>query len=338
MNPKDLIEVRRNTSFQAPVMLVHLSGATDAGNAGGMAVDQLLASLPSQRVAEFDTDLLIDYRSHRPSATLENWSLLDMEVPEIAVDLVQDDQGTPILVLHGPEPDMKWQRFGAAVADFAHEAGVELAVSLMGMPAGVPHTRPTVVHLQSTDPSLVADQPSMEGQIQVSSSVNTFLQHVLREQGTQSLNFLAAVPYYVARMDYPQASLALLDRMGEKLGLSLPTGNIEAGNQFVGAQLAHLIDENEEVTGFIHMLEEQFDETVQPDPAAKPQLPYVPGEGRKAERMDADALAQTIEAFLARSEGISVERSPESQASTQPRPRHRAPGKTEHSPQEDADE
>ncbi|MDO5033902.1 MAG: PAC2 family protein [Actinomycetaceae bacterium] len=329
----ELMNFEEDVNYHAPILLTHLVGATDAGEAGGLVVSQILSSLPVKRVATFDTDSLIDYRANRPAVTINNWHVEEIDVPQIALDLVHDDSGTPILVLHGPEPDAKWQLFADEVAEFAQDAGVEMVVSLTGMPAAVPHTRPTMVHLQSTDKELVAGQPKLTGgPIQFPSSANTFLHHLLSKQGIEGVTFLAAVPYYMANMEYPKASLALLERMTSVFDLSLPTGNIEANTQFVTEQLRNLAGENEEVIALVGQLEKHFDNEI--DEAVKKigsfptPADFVFGSSESVEEtdklVDTDALARTIEQFLARTEDLDDPLLAEEDPS-QPKPRHRAP-------------
>lgn len=342
----ELMEFEPGVNFHAPILLTHLTGATDAGSAGGIAVDQLLSSLPAKRVATFDTDRLIDYRASRPTVTIDNWEVVDVDLPEIAIDLVQDDAGLPILVLHGPEPDTKWQRFAHEVTEFAKDAGVEIVVSMTGMPAAVPHTRPTMVHLQSTDRDMVEGQPQLAGgQIQFSASANTFLHHTLSKSGIEGVSFMAAVPYYMANMDYPRASLALIERMASVLDLNLPTGNIEAGTQMVNEQLDQLVSENQEVIALVGMLEKHFDEEISDEVKTiggfpSPEDFMFNSEDLDSEQnssdedaaephIDSDALTRAIEQFLARTE--SGESAPEVSEDddeadeSNPRPRHRAP-------------
>lgn len=134
---------------KAKILLIHFDGAIDAGAAGRLAIGQMLRSLHNERVATFDADALMDYRSHRPIVTVNDWvSSPDMVMPETVLDLVEDDMGNPILVLHGAEPDSHWESFTNAINDICERAGVEITFSLHGVPSGVPHTRPTPVHVQ----------------------------------------------------------------------------------------------------------------------------------------------------------------------------------------------
>ena len=110
INATDLYADGPAAGAKAKILLIHFDGAIDAGAAGRMAIGQLLRSLHNERVATFDADTLMDYRSHRPIVTVDNWvSSSDMVMPETVLDLVEDDMGNPILVLHGAEPDAHWE-------------------------------------------------------------------------------------------------------------------------------------------------------------------------------------------------------------------------------------
>ena len=114
----------------------------------------------------------------------------------------------------------------------------------------------------------------------------------------------------MANMDYPRASLALLERLSSVLDLNLPTGNIEAGTQMVGEQLEHLVTENPEVISLVKMLEQPFDEEIADEvktiggfPTPEDFAFNVEDAGDILEpSIDADALAHTIEQFLVRTE------------------------------------
>lgn len=259
MDPDSLYELGPAAQAQAPVLLAHFDGALDAGGAGSLAVVQVLHNLPVQRVATFDSDELIDYRSHRPIMTVQDWVPKSLDAPEIALDLVHDDVGASLLVLHGPEPDAKWETFAAAVSDLAHSAGVERSYSLMGIPAAVPHTRPTPVHVQATKADLVPAQPGMMGVFQFPSSLAGFLQTRLAEDDIEGMTLIAAVPYYLSESAYPKAGSALLRRLSGIAGLSLPVGDLEHGADSDAGQVNKLVEQNQDVAQTVKALERHFD-------------------------------------------------------------------------------
>lgn len=263
MTGKDLYRAGPKAGVRAPILITHFEGALDAGSAGTLAVVQLLRSLSPQRVVTFDSDELIDYRSHRPIMTVENWVTKDVVPPEIALDLLHDDSGMPILLLHGPEPDSKWESFAEAVTDLARQAGVETVVSFSGIPAAVPHTRPVAVHIQSTDSDLVPPQPQMGGVMQFPSPLSTFLQYRMSEQDLPGVSLIAAVPYYMADSTYPRGGSALLRKLAEMADLSLPIGDLERGADADASQVNELVGQNPDVQRTVSALERHYDALIE---------------------------------------------------------------------------
>ena len=98
-----------------PVLIQALDGFVDAGAAKRLAREHLLATHESKVIATFDVDTLLDYRARRPMMTfdIDHWS--DYADPQLALHLLHDSDGTPFLLLAGPEPDVQWEAFTEAV-------------------------------------------------------------------------------------------------------------------------------------------------------------------------------------------------------------------------------
>ena len=246
---------------KAKILLIHFDGAIDAGAAGRLAIGQMLRSLHNERVATFDADALMDYRSHRPIVTVNDWvSSPDMVMPETVLDLVEDDMGNPILVLHGAEPDSHWESFTNAINDICERAGVEITFSLHGVPSGVPHTRPTPVHVQATDASLLpSGGTKIANHMQFPAPLSTFVQIRLGQRGIGGLALLGAVPYYMSDTGYPAASSALLTSFAKFADLSLPVGDLEQGAAQDQENIEKLVESNPEISHTVSNLEEHFD-------------------------------------------------------------------------------
>ncbi len=259
MEPEDLYVEGPAAGAKAPILVAHFEGALDAGLAGTLAVVQLLRAPSAQRVATFKTDELIDYRSHRPVARVQDWVTTEVTAPEIAVDLIHDDTGTPILILHGPEPDARWHTFSKAIEGLAQAAGVEVVFSFHGLPAAVPHSRPTNVHIQSTDPDLIPKQPQMGAIAKFPAPFSTFLQKRMDGLGVSGVTLLATVPYYMTETAFPKASSALLRRLSDMAELSLPIGDLERGAGEDKSQVDALLERNPDLERTVKALESHYD-------------------------------------------------------------------------------
>ncbi len=287
---------RLETNAQAgevvPVLVHTLQGMMDAGHAGALVASHLLSSLPSERLATFDADQLIDYRSRRPTMTFESTGWVGYDAPEIVVDLMRDTAGAPFLLLHGAEPDLQWERFTQAVVEIVQKFGVRTTIGVHGIPMGVPHTRPTTVTAHATRPDLVAGHPAVFGTIQVPGSAGAHLEFRLGQQGHDALGFAANVPHYLTQTDYPQAAAELIRQVGRRAGLTIPVGELDAAAHEVTAAIDRQVAQSEEIGAVVEALEQQFDAFVGSDGrsgllAEPTQIPT------------ADEIGAEFEAFLA---------------------------------------
>ena len=93
-------------------LVLVLDGFLDAGNAAAHAARHL-ADLNGTGpvVATFDVDQFHDYRARRPAMSFLQDHYEGYDAPKLLVRLLHDTGGTPYLLLHGPEPDNRWEAF-----------------------------------------------------------------------------------------------------------------------------------------------------------------------------------------------------------------------------------
>ncbi|MBM9622199.1 PAC2 family protein [Streptomyces zhihengii] len=283
------------------VMLYHFEGYIDAGETGEQIVENVLDSLPHQVVARFDHDKLVDYRARRPLLTFrrDRWAAYD--TPTLEVRLVQDATGAPFLLLSGPEPDVEWERFAAAVRQIAERLRVRLAVNFHGIPMGVPHTRPVGLTPHGNRTDLVPGHRSPFDEAQVPGSAEALVEYRLMEAGHDVLGVAAHVPHYVARSSYPDAALTALEAITAATGLVLPgiAHALRTAAHRTQTEIERQIGEgDEELIALVQGLEHQYDAVA----GAETRGSLV------AEPVDlpsADEIGLEFERFLAEREGDS---------------------------------
>ena len=248
-----------DASGDGPVLVVALAGFLDAGSAAGLAVDHVLAGRPGRVVASFEVDELYDYRARRPPMSFREDHYADYEPPRLVVRLVDDADGSPYLLLHGPEPDIRWEAFARAVREVVERLGVRLCVALGSVPMAVPHTRPVQLTHHATSPALLVQDNVWKGEIRVPASAQSLLELRLGEWGHDAMGFVAHIPHYVAQMDYPQASVALLEGLGEVAGLRFETTELKEAGEARQVEIATQISDSEEVREVVEALERQYD-------------------------------------------------------------------------------
>ena len=260
LDPHGLYELADDLPvLDSPVLLQALTGFVDAGSAIQLSRDHLLEQLDGEVLATFDLDQLLDYRSRRPPMVFveDHWE--SYEQPTLALHLLHDPTGTPFLLLAGPEPDLQWERFIAAVIGLIERFGVRLTVGLNAIPMAVPHTRPVSVTAHATDRRLLGDRESWLQRVQVPASVANLLEFRLGRAGHDAMGYAAHVPHYLAQTTYPAAAELLLTSVSETAGLLLPIDELRTAALLVRDEVDKQVADDDQARRLVRALEEQYD-------------------------------------------------------------------------------
>jgi len=260
-NPADLYEAESGapTPDRDLVLLYYLDGFIDAGAAGRLLTAHLLSTLEHRRIAKFDVDALLDYRSRRPVMTFSKDHWEDYEVPALELALLHDGAGMPFLLLSGLEPDREWDAFTAAVRQLSASLGVRLAVGFHGIPMGVPHTRQLGITAHATQPDLVEGYRPLVDKLQVPGSAAALLEYRLGADNRAAIGFAVHVPHYLAQAAYPAAAVTLLESVQRVTGLDLPADALRESARRTDLEIARQVDGSAEVADVVRALEEQYD-------------------------------------------------------------------------------
>ena len=256
-------EAHRSPEGEGPVLLHALDGFLDAGSAGRLASEHLIGTLEGQVVATFDIDLLHDYRARRPPLVFAEDHYEDYTAPELAIHELRDAAGRPFLLLSGPEPDVAWEAFVVALKRLIDRFGVSLTIGLGGVPMTVPHTRPITLTMHATRSDLVTRSNVWRGRIRVPASAAALVELRLGEAGHDAMGFVAHVPHYLAAVENPEASAALLEAVIGATGLVLPVEELREAAVERRREIDEQIEGEEQVQQVVRALESQYDAMVE---------------------------------------------------------------------------
>ena len=258
-NPEGVDAWREAAPGGRRVLLQSLRGFIDAGQAGRVLTRHIRDESTPVRVASFDIDRLLDYRSRRPEMvfSVNEWTSYDE--PYLRVDMVTDAAGAPFLLLHGFEPDVLWEGYIRAVKEIVDELGVTLVAGVHGIPMAVPHTRPLTATVHGTNTELLPDSPSLFGTVTVPASATNLLEYRFGQWERDVVNVAVHVPHYLAQSAYPQAAIRAIESLEPLTDLKLSPEALEDDAREATDEIARQAEESDEVQAVVAALEEQYD-------------------------------------------------------------------------------
>ena len=259
-------------TLHEPIMIVMLNGWIDAAGAAATAMQELSRACESTPVLSFDDDIYIDYRARRPTMELRAGLNTNLVWSTIEMRSGRTPGGRDVLFLVGPEPDTAWRRFGRAVSTLAVDFGVTKMVSLGAYPFAAPHTRPARLSVSSPSIDVLSSVSFARSSVDVPAGMAGVLEHALHAQKIPALGIWAQVPHYVSAMEYPAASVALLDGLEEATGISIEALGLRDEVRDHRRRLDRMVAEKPEHEAMVQQLEELHDLAIEQesDPAAEP--------------------------------------------------------------------
>ena len=276
-------------SLDRPVLVVMMHGWIDAANAAAGAMAALDLASDLRTIVTFDSDTFVDYRARRPVMELREGVNTRLVWADIVMKAGHAPNGAPIVTLTGPEPDMNWKRFAAAVTELAGRLGVRAMVALGAYPFATPHTRPVLLSVTSPSAELVDGLPYVRSTLDAPAGVAAALEHSLHSVGIPAMGLWAQVPHYVSALGYPRSSVALLEALRPIAGVIVDTASLIAEAGVQEARIDQLVQANGEHIDMVRQMEAAFDASVADRTPDLPPLGDLPS---------ADELAAEFERFL----------------------------------------
>ncbi len=260
------------------LLVVAFEGWNDAGEAATGAAKLLVERLGLVEIAAVDPELYFDYQFTRPTIVLGEDGTRRLEWPGAAImgpgglpasdeddDRVTGPGADALHVLLGAEPARSWKGFAAELIDAALAADIEGIVLLGAMLADAPHTRPLSVFASSENPevrsALGVERSTYEGPVGILSVIADQAERA----GIPTVSLWASVPHYVHNAPSPKAVLALLGKVEELTGLSIPRGSLEVDAKAWEAGVDALAADDDEMAGYITQLEQARDAVDAPE-------------------------------------------------------------------------
>lgn len=240
-------------------MVVAFSGWNDAGEAATGAIDHLWSQWDARRFATLDPEEFVDFTANRPRIRVEAGVVESLEWPETEFGWCAPGGSTTVVLVRGPEPQLRWRTYCAEVLHVAEALGCSSVLTLGAMLSDVPHTRPTPVFTNSHAAELVDAVALPTSQYEGPTGIPGVLHEQAHRAGFDSLSLWAAVPAYAAAVSSPLATLALIDQAATILGASVPIDGIDAAADDYVAQLDQLCEDDEDTAEYVRRLEEAYD-------------------------------------------------------------------------------
>lgn len=251
------------SDLRHPVVVGAFEGWNDAADAASNVVSHLAQVYDAQFVFEIDGEEYYDFQESRPTiATIEGARRLTWPATRVLTAALPDRD---LVLVTGPEPNLKWRSFTAALMAGLSLANPELVVLMGAMLTEEPHSRPLHVAAAADDPTvrerLGVGEPDYEGP----TGIMGVIERACDEAHIPCVSVWGSVPHYVSSPPNPKATLTLLRRLEGILAEDLIQGDLPQQADLWERRVNDLASEDPDVAEYVAHLEESSDDTDLPE-------------------------------------------------------------------------
>jgi predicted ATP-grasp superfamily ATP-dependent carboligase len=252
----DVITIESTPKLKRPTLVAAFQGWNDAGGAASLAAGYLRAVTDAERFAVIDPDPFIDYQQTRPTVTLLDGQVRRVEWPETELLAAEPHD---IVIVIGPEPNMRWRAYADAICDVARKLRVELVVTLGALLADTPHTRPVPVSSTASDEELIARLGLTRSNYEGPTGIVGVLHDACARAQLRSASLWAATPHYISANPNPRAAVALLERLADLVGTPPPSSDLVRAASEYAVRVAAAVADDPELGAYVEQLESAAD-------------------------------------------------------------------------------
>ena len=250
------MRIDAHPTLRRPVFVSAFHGWNDGGSAATLAADFLRTSLQAVQFASIDPDEYVDFQQVRPRVSLRDGVTRELSWPDTdffhaALPGIDRD----VVICIGVEPNLRWKAFVAEITELCMTLGVDLAITLGGLLADTPHTRPVPVSGAAADAALANELGLARSRYEGPTGIVGVLQDALGAAGLRAAGLWAAVPHYISSNSNPAAALALVRKLEDILDVPLGPADLEEASAAFLRQIAEVVDGDEETAAYVRDLE-----------------------------------------------------------------------------------
>jgi proteasome assembly chaperone (PAC2) family protein len=251
------------------------AGWNDAAEAATNAARFLRQAWDGQPLATLDCEDFYHFGLTRPQVRFKpGTSEREILWPDTEFSLCRHHElGRDVVIGLASEPHLRWKTYSRTVLELAQEVEVGLVVTLGALLAEVPHTKPVRLTGFATDPELAALLGVRPTRYEGPTGIVGVLSAGARAAGFATASLWANVPHYIAAVENPRATLALIHRVNRLLDGPLDVRELEESAVQFDTQLAEVLAQNRKVATYVRQLETRDVEADDLPPASPGELP-----------------------------------------------------------------
>jgi hypothetical protein len=250
---REPLKLHVEPKLENATLVVAFEGWNDAGEAATSAAHYVHDAIHAVPLAEIDGEEFLDFTVRRPlvrGVGLER----RVEWPATRFTYGRSDGERELVVAIGAEPHLRWRTYCDLFVSLCQRLSVQRVVLLGAYVADVVYSRPVAVTGFASAPDLLRDIGVSPSQYEGPTGIVGVLGESLREAGCEVVSLWAGLPHYISVSPNPRGSLALVQKLGAALPISLDDEPLRHEAAAFEQRISSIVSSDPELSEYVRQL------------------------------------------------------------------------------------
>ncbi|HLH21945.1 MAG TPA: PAC2 family protein [Chloroflexota bacterium] len=313
MNRQLELQLAETPALRAPVLLAAVAGWGDGAVAGTGAVQYLIGKHGAERLAAFDGDEIYQYTVTRPITLQREGGERELAWPSLELHACRlPDAPHDLLLLLGPEPDLRWRACAEAIVAAARRCGASAVIVLGSYWDQVSHLGQPLLSGRAADAAMRQALTALgvrESRYQGPTGFTAALLDACARHELPAAGVSARAPHYAQGIVHPQLSWALLHTVEQLANLRFDLAALDEAGREQARRLTERVKEEPKLWQYVQMVAAQQGQleagndfqqgawhTLSAAPEIRPDVPPRPATG--GELPSGQDMVEAVESFF----------------------------------------
>jgi predicted ATP-grasp superfamily ATP-dependent carboligase len=248
-------------TLRAPILLAAVAGWGDGAVAGTAAIQYLMGKHGAERLGGFDSDEIYQYTTSRPVSLRRENGERELAWPSLELYACRlPDAPHDLLLLVGPEPDLRWRACAEAIVDAARRCAASAVVVLGSYWDQVSHLGQPLLSGRAADAAMRQALTALavrESRYQGPTGFTSALLDACARRELPAAGISARAPHYAQGILHPQLSWALLHTVEQLADLRFDLAALEEAGREQARRLTERVQQEPKLWQYVQMVAAQ---------------------------------------------------------------------------------
>jgi proteasome assembly chaperone (PAC2) family protein len=278
--------------LRQPYLVMGFEGWPNAAEVSSHSIQYLVSHFNARQFASLPAEEFLQLSALRPTAVVQAGKVLELKYPPSHFYYAKNRDTDDLILFHGVEPHLQWNRYVDLLLDLAERFGVSQIFVIGGTYDYIPHTYPPVVTALFNDDDLkerIVQSGAGLTEYNGPASIHTCILEGAKRRKIRAISLWGHAPHYLQTKNV-RVACAVLRELEVLTGIDMDLSELERASEYFSDQVNHLAEQDPKLKEVIEKLE-----TIYRQSSAVPSA-------LKAEEEAKDEKVVYIQAFLKRQE------------------------------------